>query len=282
MHLQQKVIAIYGGTSGIGRELADTLLSLGAYVIFLGTKEEKGIALEKQLNDKYRREDNIKKKVAVFHQCDITDWRSQEALYEVSTETFEQSVDVVIIIAGILDSSNLVSDTEQDGSYRTLEVNLTAAAKANRLAIQHFVRNDKPGCIINTSSIYGYVGAPLAPLYAASKHGIIGLTKSYGTLFRSTGIRVNAVAPHFVDTPMVTGPSKRVALALGMVSMSRCIEAYIRLIEDDSLDGDVVVVTSEKTYVEQRYPDSTSENLDQLCSERKLQYREQINKELRP
>ncbi|KAG2226192.1 hypothetical protein INT45_003337 [Circinella minor] len=230
----------------------------------------------------YFREDNNKKKVAVFHQCDITDWRSQEALYEVSTKTFEQSVDVVIIIAGILDSSNLVSDTEQvDGSYRTLEVNLTAAAKANRLAIQHFVRNNKPGCIINTSSIYGYVGAPLAPLYAASKHGIIGLTKSYGTLFRSTGIRVNAVAPHFVDTPMVTGPSKTVAMALGMVPMSRCIEAYMRLIEDDSLDGDVVVVTSEKTYIEQRYPDSTSEKLDQLCSERKLQYREQINKELR-
>ena len=59
------------------------------------------------------RENNSKTQLAVFHQCDITDWRSQEALYKVSTETFEQSVDVVIIIAGILDSSNLVSDTEQ-------------------------------------------------------------------------------------------------------------------------------------------------------------------------
>ena len=110
---------------------------------------------------------------------------------------------------------------------------------------------------------------------------------------------------------MVTGPSKTVAMALGMVPMSRCIEAYIRLIEDDSLDGmyiltiiiafyfllnstnnnikkctiylvgDVVVVTSEKTYIEQRYPDSTSEKLDQLCSDRKHQYREQINEQLR-
>ncbi|KAI9255707.1 hypothetical protein BDA99DRAFT_517445 [Phascolomyces articulosus] len=282
MYLQEKVIVIYGGTSGIGLELSETLLSLGAYVIFLGTKKEKGKALEAELNNKYR--SDKKNQMALFHQCDITDWGSQEAIYSLSTETFDQSVDVVIVIAGILDSSNLMNDIELDndnmlvdGTYRTLEVNLTAAAKANRLAIQHFLRNNKPGCVINTSSIYGYVGAPLAPLYAASKHGIIGLSKSYGTLFRSTGIRVNVVAPHFVDTPMVTGPSKAVAKALGMVPMSRCIDAYIQLIENDLLEGDVLVVTSEKTYIEQRYPDSTSERLDHLCSERKRQFREQIH-----
>ena len=70
-----------------------------------------------------------------------------------------------------------------DGSYRTLEVNLTAAAKANRLAIQHFVRSNKPGCIINTSSIYGYIGAPLAPLYAASKHAVCTYTTFYIIFF---------------------------------------------------------------------------------------------------
>lgn len=111
------------------------------------------------------------------------------------------------------------------GSYRTLEVNLAAAAKATRTAVQHFIKNDKPGLVIHTSSIYGFCGAPLAPLYAASKHGvsvlfsnkctmllcslfllqIIGLAKSYGTLFRSTNIRVNAVAPHFVGMYLLWG-----------------------------------------------------------------------------
>ncbi|KAI9492384.1 hypothetical protein BDB00DRAFT_939702 [Zychaea mexicana] len=289
MHLKEKVVAIYGGTSGIGRELTEKLISLGAYVVFLGTKEEKGKALEKALNEganndrsglKSKRQKQKQKQVAVFYQCDITDWAAQEKLYAVAMDTFGKSIDVVIIIAGVLDSSNLVNDTEKEGGYRTLEINLTAAAKANRLAIQHFVRNNKPGCIINTSSIYGFCGAPLAPLYAASKHGIIGLTKSYGTLFRSTGIRVNAMAPHFVDTPMVTGPSKQVASALGMVSMSRCIDAYIRVIEDDSLDGDVMVITAEKTFVEKRYQDPTFEKLDQLCSERKRKYREMIFEQL--
>ncbi|SAL95218.1 hypothetical protein [Absidia glauca] len=92
--------------------------------------------------------------------------------------------------------------------YRTLQVNLTAAVKANRLAIQHFLREKKPGCIINTSSIYGFCGAPLAPMYSASKHAIIGLTKSYGSLLEPTNIRVNAVAPSFVgDVLTITSNS---------------------------------------------------------------------------
>ncbi|CDH50541.1 predicted protein [Lichtheimia corymbifera JMRC:FSU:9682] len=169
--------------------------------------------------------------------CDVTDWSLQEALYDVAAKQFGKTVDIVIIVAGILESSDLLNDAEQDGSYRTLEVNLAAAAKATRTAVQHFIKNDKPGLVIHTSSIYGFCGAPLAPLYAASKHGILGLVKSYGTLFRSTNIRVNAVAPHFVDTPMVSGPSKDVATALGMVPMSRCVSAYMHVIEDETLNG---------------------------------------------
>lgn len=97
-------------------------------------------------------------------------------MYNVAKKSFGgKSVDIVIIIAGILDSSDLLNDDdqeEQDGTYRTLQVNLTAAVKANRLAIQHFLREQKPGCIINTSSIYGFCGAPLAPMYSASKHAV--------------------------------------------------------------------------------------------------------------
>lgn len=59
-----------------------------------------------------------------------------------------------------------------DGHYRTLEVNLTAAVKANRLAIQYFLREKSAGCIVNTSSVYGLGPAPSNPLYAASKHAV--------------------------------------------------------------------------------------------------------------
>lgn len=128
---------------------------------------------------------------AFFYNMDITDWKAQEDIYDFSQKCYGKTIDIVIIIAGILDSSNLISDTEQgqyskntlkllqltifslDGHYRTLEVNLTAAVKANRLAIQYFLREKLAGCIINTSSVYGLGPAPSNPLYAASKHAVI-------------------------------------------------------------------------------------------------------------
>ncbi|KAJ8664022.1 hypothetical protein O0I10_000300 [Lichtheimia ornata] len=261
--LHDKVVAVYGGTSGIGKELTSKFTSLGACVIFLGTNKEKGCALQDCINKQ------AGSTRAVFHMCDVTDWSLQEALYDVAAKQFGKTVDIVIIVAGILESSDLLNDAEQDGSYRTLEVNLAAAAKATRTAVQHFIKNDKPGLVIHTSSIYGFCGAPLAPLYAASKHGILGLAKSYGTLFRSTNIRVNAVAPHFVDTPMVSGPSKDVATALGMVPMSRCVSAYMHVIEDETLNGDVITVTAQGMRIEPRYSDPIYEKLDELCSHRK-------------
>ncbi|KAI8376539.1 uncharacterized protein BYT42DRAFT_574964 [Radiomyces spectabilis] len=261
MDLSDKTVLILGGTSGIGEALVYKSVALNANVIFSGTNNEKGLAIMTQAN--------IRRQQALFHACDITHWPSQVELYKVANAAFSRTIDIVIIVAGILESSSLTKDDELDGSYRTLEVNLTAAAKANRLAIQHFFRTKKAGCVINTSSIYGFCAAPLAPLYSASKHAIIGLTKSYGTLLRSTNIRVNAIAPHFVETPMIVGKSKQIANALGTVPMGRCLDAYFRAVFDPQLNGDIITVTSESTFVEPRYTDPIQEKLDSLCHDRK-------------
>ncbi|KAI8149546.1 hypothetical protein BJV82DRAFT_652803, partial [Fennellomyces sp. T-0311] len=98
MHLKGKVVAVYGGTSGIGRELTEKIVGLGGMVIFLGTNADKGKTLEKELNSNRSRA----RPNAVFHQCDITDWAAQEALYSAASEKFYRSVDIVVIVAGIL------------------------------------------------------------------------------------------------------------------------------------------------------------------------------------
>ncbi|ORZ01094.1 hypothetical protein BCR43DRAFT_469545 [Syncephalastrum racemosum] len=269
-----KVILIYGGTSGIGKELVNRLVTLGANVIFTGTNKEKGSALEATLSSK-KQAGNLSSAEAVFCQCDATDWASHGKLYTLAEERFGP-VDTTVIVAGILESSDLLNDDEQE-SYRTIDINLTAAAKANRVAIQHFLKHKRPGCIVNTSSIYGFCGAPLAPLYTATKHAIIGLTRSYGSLFRSTDIRVNCVAPHFVDTPMVSGQSRKVASALGMVPMTRCIEAYMQAIQDKTLNGDILTV-ADKIIIEPRYTAPYYEHLDDLCYERKQGVLDQLLK----
>ncbi|KAL7321052.1 hypothetical protein PS15m_000872 [Mucor circinelloides] len=266
MHLEDKVVIIHGGTSGIGKELVWALVSNRANVIFTGTSKQKGHDVIESLNNvfKGKRPHN-----AYFYNMDITDWKAQEDIYEFADQCYGKPIAIVIVIAGILDSSNLVNDTEQDGHYRTLEVNLTAAVKANRLAIQYFLREKSAGCIINTSSVYGLGPAPSNPLYAASKHAIIGLTKSYGNLLRSTNIRVNAIAPHFIETPLLPGESIKVASAFGMVPMKSCIDAYLYAIADDSLNGDIINVSPYGRSIEPRFSDPVIEQLDSMCSKRR-------------
>ncbi|CAO3607590.1 unnamed protein product [Mucor hiemalis] len=266
MDLKDKVVIILGATSGIGKELLFTLVSKKAYVLFTGTNKSKGEQVMEELNGLYK---GKRPHNAVFYCADITNWRAQENLYMLSEKNFGRTVDIVVVVAGILDSSGLVNDIEQDESYRTLEVNITASAKANRLAIQYFLREKKPGCIINTSSVYGLTGAPTNPLYAASKHAIIGLTKSYGNLLRSTDIRVNVVAPHFVETALLPGESVKAVSKFGFVSMKNCIEAYLYAIGDETLNGDVVNVSHLGRVVEPRFSDPIIEQLDYMCNQRK-------------
>ncbi|KAK4517988.1 dolichyl-diphosphooligosaccharide--protein glycosyltransferase subunit 1 [Mucor velutinosus] len=140
-----------------------------ANVIFTGTSKQKGHDVIEGLDNAFK---GKRPHNAFFFNMDITDWKAQEDIYDFAYKRYGKPIDIVIVIAGILDSSNLVNDTEQDGHYRTLDVNLTAAVKANRLAIQYFLREKSPGCIINTSSVYGLGPAPSNPLYAASKHAV--------------------------------------------------------------------------------------------------------------
>ncbi|KAI8069175.1 hypothetical protein BC940DRAFT_352989 [Gongronella butleri] len=260
MQIKDSVALVYGGTSGIGKELVKKLLSHGAYVIYSGSSLEKGVTMAAELNTDR----------AMFHQCDVTDWAKQKESYAIAENLFKKSVDIVVVTAGVLDSSDLINDHEQDGVYHTIQVNLTAAIKANRLAIQHFFLKDKPGCIINTSSIYGLYGAPLAPMYSATKHAIIGLTRSYGLLLQHTDVRVNCVAPSFIETSMLPKASKTTASAVGYIPMSICIDAYMRLINDDSLNGDVLsITTGQGTLLEPKNVDEFEVKLADLSSKRR-------------
>ncbi|KAI9307008.1 hypothetical protein BJ944DRAFT_286547 [Cunninghamella echinulata] len=269
MEIENSVVLIFGGTSGIGKELTIALTSMGANVLYSGTSKEKGLALASQLNPSK----------ALFYQCDITHWNRLKESFNIAKNYFNKSVDIVISIAGILDSSDILhEENEQDGIYRTIQVNLTSAIKITRLAIQYFLKEKKPGCIIHTSSIYGFCGAPLAPMYSATKHGIIGLTKSYGILLKSSNIRVNSVAPSFIETPMLPATTKKTAATLGYVTMAECINGYIKLIEDTSLNGEILTITVDGSMIDSRLWFSFEDKLIQLTEEKQQKYRDQLFK----
>lgn len=124
---------------------------------------------------------------------DLSDPRVVDEVVETAVETFG-GVDVLVNNAGIMDHMSAVADTDDDEWDRVIRVNLTAPFLLTRAALPHML-SAGGGSIVFTASEAALRGSTARAAYTASKHGIVGLTKSLAVLYRSQGIRTNAVAP---------------------------------------------------------------------------------------
>ena len=183
--LNNKVVLITGATGGIGGEIAKTMKQAGATVVVTGRNSEK---MNKEFDDGFIK---IISDLSVDGACD-----------KLINDTIEKAgrLDILINNAGITKDTLLMrmSDEQFDDVINT---NLRATFKMCRAAIITMMKQ-KYGRIINMSSIVGVVGGAGQANYAASKAGIIGLTKSIAAEVASRGITVNCVAPGFIKTPM--------------------------------------------------------------------------------
>ena len=183
--LNNKVVLITGATGGIGGEIAKTMKQAGATVVVTGRNSEK---MNKEFDDGFIK---IISDLSVDGACD-----------KLINDTIETAgrLDILINNAGITKDTLLMrmSDEQFDDVINT---NLRATFKMCRAAIIPMMKQ-KYGRIINMSSIVGVVGGAGQANYAASKAGIIGLTKSIAAEVASRGITVNCVAPGFIKTPM--------------------------------------------------------------------------------
>lgn len=140
---------------------------------------------------------------------------------------------------------------------KTVEVNLNAVINGTRLAYHHMQANRSPkgGCIINVASLGGFIPQPYTPIYSATKHAVIGYSRSLSYL-RKNGVRVNVLAPGFTDTNMVNGAlktnklfnevvTKATAATGGLVEVKDIVEGAFMLINDSSLAGAVLSVSYE-------------------------------------
>lgn len=183
--LTNKVVLITGATGGIGGEIARQMKNAGATVVVSGRNSEK---LKNDFND-----DFIKI---------VADLSADGACEKLVNDTIEQTghIDVLINNAGITKDTLMMrmSDEQFDDVINT---NLRATFKMCRAAIMPMMKQ-RYGHIINMASIVGLVGGAGQANYAASKAGIIGLTKSIAAEVASRGITANCVAPGFIKTPM--------------------------------------------------------------------------------
>ena len=185
-----KGVLITGGASGIGRSAAGLFVSKGARVAISDIDEEKARKTVLELGNEH---------VAV--PGDVSNETTVDAIIKAAEDRLGR-VDILINCAGVSDV--LIPTIEQsiETWQRIIDINLTGTYLTSRAVAKDMLERGE-GSIVNVSSIAGLVGLPLRNAYTASKHGVAGITKTLASEWGKYGVRVNAVAPGYVLTPMV-------------------------------------------------------------------------------
>ena len=203
--LDGKVAMVTGSTRGIGRAVAETLAEAGARVAVIGRDQARAEAAAAEIG-----------RGAQGFACDVTDAAQVDACVAAVEKTFGGPIQVLVNNAGVTKDNVFLRLTDADWDV-VLEANLKGAFRTIRAASRGMMKA-RWGRIINVSSIVGLMGNKGQANYAASKAGLLGLTKSIARELASRGITVNAVAPGFIETDMtaVLTAEQREALAKGI------------------------------------------------------------------
>jgi 3-oxoacyl-[acyl-carrier protein] reductase len=186
--LQGKTALVTGATGGIGGAIARSLAAQGARIAISGTRVEALEALAKELGPD-----------TVVLPCNLSDLAAVDALVPAA-EAAHGQLDILVNNAGIT-RDNLFLRMKDEEWEQVLTVNLTASFRLMRAAVKGMMRR-RSGRIVSIGSVVGTTGNPGQGNYAASKAGLIGMSKALAAEVASRGVTVNVVAPGFIESPM--------------------------------------------------------------------------------
>ncbi len=188
-----KVALVTGAGSGIGRATALLFAAEGAKVVVSNRTEKTGQETVRQI---YKGGGE-----AIYVRADVSKPKDVEALVKETLSTYGR-LDTAFNNAGIGGEMNPVADYSLEGWQEVISINLSGIFYCMKYEIPALLKGGK-GSIVNMSSILGQVGFGPAPGYSAAKHGVVGLTQDSALVYSSHGIRINAVGPAFIETPMI-------------------------------------------------------------------------------
>ena len=241
MNPEGKVALVTGGSSGIGQATAIALAQAGASVVVADIDEE-GAQQTVSLIEKAGGS-------AAFVECDVTKQEDLERMVAFAEETFG-GLDILHNNAGVTTMPPRFPDSPTGNWEQTFFVNLWSVIAGTQAAVPA-MRRRGGGVIVSTASLAGVIQYQPDPIYAATKHGVVGLTRALVFLKNESNIRVNCVCPGVVDTPMLTRgideltPEQRaerdaIVGAMPLIPASEIAEAVMEFVKDDSLAGEAM------------------------------------------
>jgi len=230
--LENKVALVTGAASGIGRAVAEAYAREGARVLVSDLDERGGRETVERIG--------ALGGTAVFEPADVSDPQANARLVARAEEAFG-ALHVACNNAGIGGAQAPTAEYPVEDWQRIIAVNLSGAFYGMRAQIPAMLRAGG-GAIVNMASILGQVGFANASGYVAAKHGLVGLTKNAAMEYSAQGVRVNAVGPGFIDTPMLSGLKEQP----GAVEMLVALHPIGRLGRADEVANLVVFLSSDE------------------------------------
>lgn len=213
MDIQGKVALVAGATSGIGEATAIMFARRGASVMLSGRREN----LLRSIVEKLRAEGHT----AAYAVCDVTNEEQVKNMIAFTEKTFGR-LDFAYNNAGIMSDDVETADVSSAEFDRVINVNLRSMFLCMKYELKQMLKQGGEGySIVNCSSIGGLIGMPGRVAYHASKHAILGMTKCAALEYAARGIRINAVCPATIMTPMVENMMRTGAITKVIEPMGR-------------------------------------------------------------
>ncbi len=202
--LENKVAIVTGGSSGIGLAIVKKFVAESAKAVIADV-----VAPKEDLD---------------FVKMDVT---SSDSIKQAVAEVVEKfgKIDILVANAGVAEKKAPISELDEENWHKVIAIDLTGVVLTNKYVVQQMEKQKTPASIINMSSILGVVGGAKSAAYSAAKAGVANYTKSQAVTYAAQGIRFNALAPGYVNTPLLqTLPKETTDSMVGKMPIGRLAE----------------------------------------------------------